>query len=1024
MKFLNDLNINENSLKNGRFEEVSSLPSTNLFVGRQVVYNNKIYIYTDSGWISTSQIKYKTTAEWETENPILLKGEMGYDSTSKRYKIGDGVKNWNKLQYEIDTGVLSSGQQLVVNGNGILGDNTNFSQLVYDPTISFNGSPGVFKQRANGVYDRINSDLFIPFDGNKKYRISADIESIPNTESTLHYMFLDFYDIDKLQIMGWNVEYFKGSTTTLARDLKKGDTEIYVTDLSGFTHQSQDWKRTIIFWDYKNSYGYQYPKETYSRYVKGGLWTNEEQLDYTNNKIILNKPWSSEEHLAGCDISQGINAFVYKYLTSGNITSLTHLSAIVEGFDYTGDNISGKIFLGTAYVKVGFLLNYFENTNARTAISNIRLEEVTEDLRYPLTLFNKTYKGTRSLTIAPSDVVGAMEDGNKDITDNTEFITSNANGFNYSGSVNVPYRRKATYIWNWIKSKINSDKSIYIDRNQMRYGTDWSTNLSKNPYDIAYNKFINQSFLKNMPLNAVDFYVSFDNGVTWRDFFEVRTNTTKEKLVGYIFNLSNDGDALTLDSPAFNSNENKWLRVDIQIGDMAYFEMSQFMCYVSTNGVSNPTIHLSGHRNDKYTGTKPTEEWTEFFSNRFSGWSGWNSYGLNKSIIFGDTSSSIYDKLRIELRGDVFKDESSAYRYGPSLYRFMLFGPIIYSTFYNNKSDIKLSYSGDMTFPAKITTSGVVIPNGTASQVLLANGGKNTLKTINSQSLLGSGNIDTTQLETNIADYNNFDTEGNEWFSIPFHLMNPINPIPENLTTLLSVESSIPLESKIIYNPFINLLSTNISALDNWGKLIGNISEDSNRWIYLVDILNFFLDDKDSLITDTSTNKTWLKTLTANTAPTKSISTMISEEIAKVVANAPASFDTLKEIADWISTHQNDASAMNTAINTNTTNITNLTTKVNTNTTNISDNATQINGIKGDITSINSVLQSLTNEINTLKTELQNAKAEIAYLKSVAPIVTAEDGFYVVDANDYIGFKVDNNGATDSATTSIETTNI
>ena len=1025
MKFLNDLNINENSLKNGRFEEVSSLPSTNLFVGRQVVYNNKIYIYTDSGWISTSQIKYKTTAEWETENPILLKGEMGYDSTSKRYKIGDGVKNWNKLQYEIDTGVLSSGQQLVVNGNGILGDNTNFSQLVYDPIMSFNGSPGVFKQSKNGVYNVIISDLFIPIDTTKKYRMSIDIASVPDTESTHNYMFLDFYDIDKLQIQTLNVEYYQGSTTTLARDLKRGDTEIYVTDLSGFTHQNGSHRRAIIFWDYKNSYGYQYPKETYSRYVQGNLWTNEEQLDYINNKIILNSPWSGKEHLAGCDISQGVAALSYIYLKNENVTSLTHWSATIGGFNDDGLCYPGEIPQGVAYAKIGFLLNLDKNTNARTAISNIRLEEVTEDLRYPLTLFNKTYNGTRSLTIDPSNVVGAMEDGNKDITDNTEFITSNANGFNYSGSVNVPYRRKATYIWNWIKSKINSDKSIYIDRNQMRYGTDWSINLSKNPYDIAYNKFINQSFLKNMPLNAVDFYISFDNGVTWRDFFEVVTNTTKEKLVGYIFNLSNDGDVLSLGSSAFNSNENKWLRVDIQIGDMAYFQMSQFMCHVSTDGVSNPTIHLSGHRNDKYTnGTKPTEEWTEFFSNRFAGWSGWNSYGLNESIVFGSSAYSIYDKLRIELRGDVSKDESYAYRYGPSLFRFMLFGPIIHYTFSNNKSDIKLSYSGDMTFPAKITTSGVVIPNGTASQVLLANGGKNTLKTINSQSLLGSGNIDITQLETNIADYNNFDTEGNEWFSIPFHLMNPINPTPENLTTLLSVESSIPLESKIIYNPFINLLSTNISALDNWGKLIGNISEDSNRWIYLVDILNFFLDDKDSLITDTSTNKTWLKTLTANTAPTKSISTMISEGIAKVVANAPASFDTLKEIADWISTHQNDASAMNTAINTNTTNITNLTTTVNTNTTNISANATQINGIKGDITSINSVLQSLTNEINTLKTELQNAKTEIAYLKSVAPIVTAEDGFYVVDANDYIGFKVDNNGATDSATTSIETTNI
>ena len=766
MKFLNDLNINENSLKNGRFEEVSSLPSTNLFVGRQVVYNNKIYIYTDSGWISTSQIKYKTTAEWEAENPILLKGEMGYDSTSKRYKIGDGVKTWKNLEYT------------TINGKS------------------------------------------------------------------------------KLTL-------FKSSTKT------------------------------------------------------------------------------------------------------------------------------------------------------------------------------NQYDGTADLTIAPSDVVGAMEDGNSDITDNTEFITSNVNGFNYSGSVNVPYRRKATYIWNWIKSKINSDSGISIKRTQMRYGTDWSRDMSKNPYDVAYNKFINQSFLKNMPLNAVNFYVSFDNGVTWRDFFEVRTDVTKEQLVGYIFNLSNTGNAMVLPT-SFNSNENKWFRIDIQIGYYAYFEASQFMFYGSYNGISNPTIHLSGHRNEKYTGTdKPTEEWTEFFSSRWTGWSGWNSYGF-KYKIFGATSGAIYDKLRIELRGDVYQGESQ-YKFGPSLIRFMLFGAVVYGAFYNNKSDINLSYNGDMTFPAKINTTGVTIPNGTASQLLLANGTTNTLKTIggnallgtgdivfktiNNQALIGSGNIDVTQLETNIADYNNFDTEGNEWFSIPFHLMNPISSTPENLTTLLSVESSIPLEEKIIYNPILNLLSTNISAWDNWGKLMGNISDDPNRWIYLVDILNFFLDDKDNLITDTTTNKTWLKTLTANITPTKSISTMISEEIAKVVANAPASFDTLKEIADWISTHQNDASAMNTAINTNTTNITNLTTKVNTNTTNISTNTTQISGIKGDITSINSVLQSLTNEINTLKTELQNAKAEIAYLKSIAPVVTAEDGFYVVDANDYIGFKVDNNGATDSATT-IETTNL
>lgn len=47
---------------------------------------------------------------------------------------------------------------------------------------------------------------------------------------------------------------------------------------------------------------------------------------------------------------------------------------------------------------------------------------------------------------------------------------------------------------------------------------------------------------------------------------------------------------------------------------------------------------------------------------------------------------------------------------------------------------------------------------------------------------------------------------------------------------------------------------------------------------------------------------------------TKSARAIASEEVAKIVANADADFDTLKEIADWISGHKTDATAMNTAI--------------------------------------------------------------------------------------------------------------
>lgn len=51
------------------------------------------------------------------------------------------------------------------------------------------------------------------------------------------------------------------------------------------------------------------------------------------------------------------------------------------------------------------------------------------------------------------------------------------------------------------------------------------------------------------------------------------------------------------------------------------------------------------------------------------------------------------------------------------------------------------------------------------------------------------------------------------------------------------------------------------------------------------------------------------------------ITSAVAAKIAEVVANAPEDLDTLKEIADWIKTHANDAAAMNTQIQTNKDNI-------------------------------------------------------------------------------------------------------
>lgn len=45
------------------------------------------------------QIRRGTTSEWSGTNPTLNAGEWGYDTTTKRYKLGDGLTSWNSLSY-------------------------------------------------------------------------------------------------------------------------------------------------------------------------------------------------------------------------------------------------------------------------------------------------------------------------------------------------------------------------------------------------------------------------------------------------------------------------------------------------------------------------------------------------------------------------------------------------------------------------------------------------------------------------------------------------------------------------------------------------------------------------------------------------------------------------------------------------------------------------------------------------------------------------------------------------------------
>ena len=61
-----------------------------------------------------------TAAEWITINPILLKSELGFESDTGLYKIGDGIHNWNDLPYSTSAiNELIAGQGIIIHSRQI-----------------------------------------------------------------------------------------------------------------------------------------------------------------------------------------------------------------------------------------------------------------------------------------------------------------------------------------------------------------------------------------------------------------------------------------------------------------------------------------------------------------------------------------------------------------------------------------------------------------------------------------------------------------------------------------------------------------------------------------------------------------------------------------------------------------------------------------------------------------------------------------------------------------------------------------
>ena len=82
---------------------------------------------------SIIQIKRGTAAAWTSANPTLNSGEMGFESDTKKMKVGDGATAWTSLAYTATDGDISG----VTASTGLQGGGTTGTvSLSIDSTVA------------------------------------------------------------------------------------------------------------------------------------------------------------------------------------------------------------------------------------------------------------------------------------------------------------------------------------------------------------------------------------------------------------------------------------------------------------------------------------------------------------------------------------------------------------------------------------------------------------------------------------------------------------------------------------------------------------------------------------------------------------------------------------------------------------------------------------------------------------------------------------------------------------------------
>ena len=273
---------------------------------------------------------------------------------------------------------MSNKYNLIRNGDLKLANNDNFSGFTYK--VDSEGKGFLTRYIKSNLVTVNNSD-YIQIDKSKKYKFLCDFK-LDNLKTKYYLGYIE-YDIDKKQIKPEHFLYTDNTLTTLTEDLKNGDTEVHLSDISNFlcSENTPSHQLGFIFWNYKDSKGHSYEFETepYSQNAWKDLYSYS-GVNKETNTITLKSAWNNGTFPAGTKLCQSKSGAIYKYSFGAEMTA-SDSEWKTYSAEIGGVGIGSKRFSpGTYYIR---WMGYFNNIKdssyyTNIYIRNLILEELSE----------------------------------------------------------------------------------------------------------------------------------------------------------------------------------------------------------------------------------------------------------------------------------------------------------------------------------------------------------------------------------------------------------------------------------------------------------------------------------------------------------------------------------------------------------------------------------------------------------------------------------------------------------------------